>query len=231
MEHVAPLSRPLSPHLRGRPDLHAEIREASGGPSIVRQAGQAQAPLPARAHPLCCRKPLVGRQSSTQSALDAARRIGESVIVAAVTSAGLYLVGSVYADSYYSRLSIEPTSLDLPPPYVALQATHALKALLDYPTTLLVFYVLYRTFAPQLHRLQGWFDRVRQRFPRLLLILANIVVVSPLLIGALQASMQEQTLIPDSVRAEVASGLEDAAPAPPRLRHLARVEPARLHPL
>ena len=59
-----------------------------------------------------------------------------------ISSAALYLVGSVYVDAYYGRLAIEVTSLDLPPPYVALQSVHALWGLLDYP--LLLVYVLYR---------------------------------------------------------------------------------------
>jgi hypothetical protein len=33
--------------------------------------------------------------------LETARRIAESVIIAAVSSAGLYLVGTVYVDAYY----------------------------------------------------------------------------------------------------------------------------------
>ena len=146
----------------------------------------------------------------SRSTLDAARRIGESVIVAAVTSAGLYLVGSVYTDSFYRRLSIEPVSLDLAPAHIALQSAHALRALLEFPSTLLLFYILYRTFHSQLRRFQTWFDRARQRFPRLVLIVTNLIVVSPLLVGAVEASLGKQTLIPDSVLAEIASGLEDA---------------------
>jgi hypothetical protein len=146
----------------------------------------------------------------SESTLDAARRIGESVIVAAVTSAGLYLVGSVYTDSYFRRLSIDPVSLDLAPPYIALQSAHALRALLEYPSTLLLLYILYRTFSSQVRRLKSWFDRARQRFPRLVLVVTNLIVVSPLLFDAVQASLHQQTFIPDSVLAEIASGLEDA---------------------
>jgi hypothetical protein len=146
----------------------------------------------------------------SQSTLDAARRIGESVIVAAVTSAGLYLVGSVYTDSYFRRLSIEPVSLDLAPSYIALQSAHALRALLEFPSTLLLLFILYRTFSSQVRRFKTWFDRARQRFPRLVLIVTNLIVVSPLLVGAVQASLRQQSFIPDSVLAEVAGGLEDA---------------------
>jgi hypothetical protein len=70
--------------------------------------------------------PLVGASLTSKPALETARRIAESVIIAAVSSAGLYLVGSVYTDAYYRRLAIEVTSLDLAPPYVALQSVHAL---------------------------------------------------------------------------------------------------------
>ena len=47
--------------------------------------------------------------------METARRIAESVIIAVISSAALYLVGSVYVDAYYGRLAIEVTSLDLPP--------------------------------------------------------------------------------------------------------------------
>jgi hypothetical protein len=137
-------------------------------------------------------------------ALEAARRIGESVIVAAVTSAGLYLVGSVYTDAYYSRLSIEVISLDLAPPFVALQSIHALGGLLGYPSTLVVLYVLYRTFSSPARRLRAWFERVRQRFPRLVVVLANLAVIAPLVISAFIISFQEQELAPRSVLTEVA---------------------------
>src|ERR671911_1169339 len=113
----------------------------------------------------------VGTASMTKPTLETARRIAESVIVAAISSAGLYLVGSVYTDAYYGRLAIEVTSLDLAPPYVALQSVHALWGLLEYPLILLLFYVMYRTFSRS-HRLRAWLAQVRRRFPRLLPILA-----------------------------------------------------------
>ena len=80
------------------------------------------------------RSPYVdGVSPLSTSSLETVRRIAESVIIAVISSAGLYLVGSVYVDAYYGRLAIEATSLDLPPPYVALQSVHALWGLLDYP--------------------------------------------------------------------------------------------------
>ena len=57
----------------------------------------------------------VGTASMTKPTLETARRIAESVIIAALSSAGLYLVGSVYTDAYYGRLAIEVTSLELAP--------------------------------------------------------------------------------------------------------------------
>jgi hypothetical protein len=138
--------------------------------------------------------------------LETARRIAESVIIAAVSSAGLYLVGTVYVDAYYGRLSIEVTSLDLAPPYVALQSIHALWGLLEYPLLLLLFYVLYRTFAAPTRRLGPWLAQARRRFPRLLPILANFVVVAPLLLDAF-VSFREQELPHRSVLTEVTSVL------------------------
>ena len=45
---------------------------------------------------------------------------------------GLYLVGSVYTDAYYGRMSIEsPHSISRP--LHALQSAHVLESLLDYP--------------------------------------------------------------------------------------------------
>jgi len=75
----------------------------------------------------------------SRPAFETARRIAESIIIAAASSAGLYLVGTVYTDAYHGRLSIEVTSLDLAPPYVALQSVHALWGLLEYPLILLLF--------------------------------------------------------------------------------------------
>ena len=83
--------------------------------------------------------PPVGTFLVSKPAFETARRIAEFIIIAAASSAGLYLVGTVYTDAYYGRLSIEVTSLDLAPPYVALQSVHALWGLLEYPLILLLF--------------------------------------------------------------------------------------------
>ena len=165
----------------------------------------------------------------TKPTLETARRIAESVIIAALSSAGLYLVGSVYTDAYYGRLAIEVTSLELAPAYVALQSIHALWGLLEYPLWLLLVSVVYRTLAAGRRRGAGggrglllfsavprtrpaptprgpWRARPRRRFPRLLPIVANLVVVAPLLLDAI-ASFRERELPHRSVRTEVISVL------------------------
>src|SRR3712207_9544382 len=65
--------------------------------------------------------------------LGTAQRFIESAAIAVATSTGLYLVGWVYTDAYFGRMSIEVTSLDLAPPFIALQSAHVLEALLEYP--------------------------------------------------------------------------------------------------
>ncbi len=154
--------------------------------------------------------PPAGALPASRPALEAARRVGESLVVAAVGSTGLYLVGSVYTDSYYGRLSVEPSSLDLAPPFIALQAVHALGGLLEYPSTLLFYWVLYRALAPRARRLRGWVGRARARFPRHLLVLANLAVVAPLVGGAFLTSFREQAMAPNSVLTEVAGVLGGA---------------------
>ena len=141
----------------------------------------------------------------------AARRIGESLGIALVASTGLYLVGSVWTDAYYGRLSIEATALDLAPPYVAVQAVHALPRLLEYPTTLVFLWVLWRTFASPARRLRGRFERAHRRFPRLVPALANLAVVAPLVAGAFAVVLREQDLVPRSVVTEAVGILGNAA--------------------
>ncbi len=147
-----------------------------------------------------------GASPVSTSSLETVRRIAESVIIAVISSAGLYLVGSAYVDAYYGRLAIEVTSLDLPPPYVALQSVHALWGLLDYPLILLLLYILYRAIASPSRRLGQWLARARERFPRLLPVLANLIVVVPLLLDA-AASLRERELPHRSVLTEISSVL------------------------
>lgn len=138
--------------------------------------------------------------------METVRRIAESVVIALISSAGLYLVGTVYTDAYYGRLAIEATSLDLPPPYVALQSVHALWGLLDYPLLLLLAYVLYRVLASPSRPLGQWFGRARERFPRLIPVLANLIVVAPLLRHAV-SSLRDRALPHRSTLTEIASVL------------------------
>ena len=190
------------PHRRNTDRPAAVRRVARTRPIPGRSSGQASTP---RQDP----PPTPSRAAGPT--LEAARRVGESLLVAAVGSTGLYLVGSVYTDAYYGRLSIEATALDLAPTYVALQSVHALWGLLEYPANLLLLYVPYRTFASRARRLRGWFGRARRRFPRLLPVLANLAVVAPLLAVAFLASIREQTLAPRALLTEMAGVQEDAA--------------------
>jgi hypothetical protein len=119
----------------------------------------------------------------------AAQRVIESAVIAVATSTGLYLVGSVYADAYFGRMSIEVTSLDLSPPFIALQSAHVLESLLEYPIALLFFYLLYRVLTSRVPRLRSWYDRVKQRFGRLFLLIVNLLIVSPLVIASVQAGI------------------------------------------
>ncbi len=133
-----------------------------------------------------------------------AQRLIESAVIAVATSTGLYIVGSVYTDAYFSRLSIEVTSLDLAPPFIALQSAHVLESLLEYPLALLFFYLLYRLLTSRIARLQSWYDRAKQRFGRLFLLIVNLVIVSPLVIAAFQAGIDAGLTGASSVLGDVA---------------------------
>ena len=133
-----------------------------------------------------------------------AQRIIESAVIAVATSTGLYLVGSVYTDAYYGRMSIEVTSLDLAPPFIALQSAHVLESLLEYPFALLFFYLLYRLLTSRIQRLRTWYDRVKRRFGRLSLLIINLVIVSPLVAAALRAGIDAGITGANSVLGDVA---------------------------
>lgn len=133
----------------------------------------------------------------------AAQRVIESAVIAVATSTGLYLVGSVYADAYYGRMSIEVTSLDLSPPFIALQSAHVLESLLEYPFALLFFYLLYRVLTSRIPRLRSWYNHARQRFGRLFLLIVNLVIVSPLLVAAVRAGIDAGISNTSSVLSEV----------------------------
>ena len=125
--------------------------------------------------------PATAAPAEMSPTLAVARRIGESVLIAALASTGLYLVGTVYTDAYYGRLSIETTSLDFAPAYIALQSVHALSGLLQYPSILLIYALVLRLVRSSA-RAEDLLDRARQRAPRALPVLVNLAVVGPLLI-------------------------------------------------
>ena len=133
-----------------------------------------------------------------------AQRVVESAVLAVATSTGLYLVGSVYTDAYFGRMSIEVTSLDLAPPFIALQSAHVLESLLEYPFALLFFYLLYRLLTSRIPRLRSWYDRVKQRFGRLFLLIVNLAIISPLVIASVQAGIDAELHGASAVLGDVA---------------------------
>jgi len=144
-----------------------------------------------------------GTPAEASPVFGAAQRVVESAVIAVATSTGLYLVGSVYTDAYFGRMSIEVTSLDLSPPFIALQSAHVLESLLEYPSALLFFYLIYRVLTSRIPRLRSWYDRARQRFGRLFLLIVNLLVVSPLLVSAVQAGIDAGFSASSSVLSEV----------------------------
>ena len=147
--------------------------------------------------------PVETESDGPNSVFGAAQRVIESAVIAVATSTGLYLVGSVYTDAYFGRMSIEVTSLDLSPPFIALQSAHVLESLLEYPSALLFFYLLYRVLTSRIPRLRSWYDRARQRFGRLFLLIVNLLIVSPLLVSAVQAGIDAGISATSSVLSEV----------------------------
>jgi len=137
-------------------------------------------------------------------ALGTTQRVIESAVIAVATSTGLYLVGSVYTDAYYSRLSIEVTALDLAPPFIALQSAHVLQSLAEYPVTLLGLYLLYRVLSSRLGWLRAMYYRLLQRLGRLFLLIVNLAIVSPLVAAAIMAEIKEAETGASSVLSEVA---------------------------
>jgi hypothetical protein len=144
-----------------------------------------------------------GTPAEASPVFGAAQRVIESAVIAVATSTGLYLVGSVYTDAYFGRMSIEVTSLDLSPPFIALQSAHVLESLLEYPSALLFFNLIYRVLTTRNPRLRSWYDRARQRFGRLFLLIVNLLVVSPLLVSAVQAGIDAGISSTSSVLSEV----------------------------
>src|SRR5215207_9039550 len=80
---------------------------------------------------------------------------------------------------------------------------HALESLLEYPLALIFFYLLYRVLTSRIPRLRSWYDRARQRFGRLFLLIVNVVIVSPLVIAAIEAGINAGISSTSSVLSEV----------------------------
>jgi hypothetical protein len=147
--------------------------------------------------------PLLAESLPAVPGIGAAQRLVVSVLLAAATSTGLYLVGSVYIDSYYGRMSIDSTSLDLAPPYVALQAMHVLPSLLEYPITLGILFGLYRLLGRRLTRVHDAYDWMRSRLGRVFLLLINLIVVSPLLVATVRTMIDPLSIMSASLVSEV----------------------------
>lgn len=141
--------------------------------------------------------------SSLLQSLGPAQRAIESVIIALITSTGLYLVGSVYVEAFYGRMSIDAASLDLAPPYIALQSAHVIQSLLEYPLTLLSFYVIYRVLSARIPQLHSWYDAVHGRFGRLFLLIVNGIVIAPLVLAAFRAVFGQGLGFSSSVLGEI----------------------------
>jgi hypothetical protein len=94
---------------------------------------------------------------------------------------------------------------------VALQTVHALWGLLDYPLTVLIAVLAYKVIAAPSLPPGAWLAEARTRFPRLLPIVTNLIMVFPLLLTtAYNASTSERALPHRSVLVELASVLNYA---------------------
>jgi hypothetical protein len=142
--------------------------------------------------------------------VEAARRIIEPVVIAVATSTGVYLVGSVYTDAYYGRMSIDAAALDLTPPFIALQAVHVLQSLVVYPVLLLVLYLLYRAVTARLPQVRSWSGQQLQRFGRPALLVVNGLTVFPLILAAASAGANPALIQTTSALSEVASLMQVA---------------------
>lgn len=141
---------------------------------------------------------------------ETARRFLESFLIAAITSTGLYLIGSVYTDSYYGRMSIDATALDLSPPFIALQATNVIQQLLAYPIFLLVLWVPYRLVVSRFPALRSWASRATERIWPMTLLLVNLVVVAPLVIQAIRVGGTQALIENSSLLGEIAGLMQTA---------------------
>ncbi len=142
--------------------------------------------------------------------LAGSRKLIESIIIAVVTSTGVYLVGSVYTEAYFGRMSIDVVALDLPPPYIALQAVHALQSLLVYPLALLVLYLLDKFTAARMPEARSWLGRQIARLGWFGILAINFVVAFPLLRAAEAAGSNPALIQTTSALSEVVSLMQVA---------------------
>lgn len=143
--------------------------------------------------------------------LASGRKLVESFIIAVVTSTGVYLIGSVYTEAYYGRMSIDALALDLPPPYIALQAVHALQSLLAYPVALLLLYLLGRVMASRLPKAWAWLRQLVGRLGRVAILVLNGLVVLPFILAANDAGSHRALIQTTSALSEVVSLIQVVA--------------------
>lgn len=146
-----------------------------------------------------------GGGGADTSALTSGRKFVESVIIAVVTSTGVFLVGSVYTDAYYGRMSIDANALDLAPPFIALQAVHALQSLLVYPVALLLLHLLDQFITSHLPRARSWLARQVERSGRVAILAINGLIVLPLIVAAVSAGSDRALVQTMSALSEVVS--------------------------
>ena len=145
----------------------------------------------------------------SRASLSGVRALVESAVIAVAGSAALYLVGSVYVDAYYGRMSIDAASLNLPTSLVALQSLHAAGSIASYPIYLIVVSIAYQRLVGRNGRLADWFRRLANRLGRWMATLLNLIVVAPLVSLAIVES-QRSTGQPSSVIGEVSGFFEEA---------------------
>lgn len=147
-------------------------------------------------------------ESSSSSTVAAARRLVESLIIAVVTSTGVYLVGSIYTEAYFGRMSIDANALDYPPTYVALQAVHAVQSLLVIPGLLLLLWLGQRAVVARWP--EAWSSAARRldRLGPIGPLVANVAVTIPLALIAAAAGSNRTLIQTTSALSEVVSLLQ-----------------------
>lgn len=149
--------------------------------------------------------------ASLADKLAGGRKLIESVIIAVITSTGVYLVGSIYTEAYFGRMSIDAVALDLPPPYIALQATHAVQSLLVYPVALVLLYLVDRFTSDRLPRARSWLGSLVDRLGWVAYLAVNVMVVLPLVLAAESAGSNRALIQTTSALSEAVSLMQFVA--------------------